>query len=136
VTGSAAIVWTFVRRPDGRSWARGAAIAALVSDRAGASATADGATTGSSLAAAVTDEAGGAGIETSAAPAGSVETLEATELADGSVLDHGGIAAGAPSASAARRWTGRPTSEACDVRASIARTGAATRPLGASGVTS
>jgi hypothetical protein len=46
-TGSARVVWTFVRRPEGRSASRGAAIAALVSDRDGASASEPGATTGS-----------------------------------------------------------------------------------------
>jgi hypothetical protein len=118
--GSARDVWTLVRRPEGRSGRRGAAIAALVSDRDGASASEPGATTGSWRAGAEDGDIDAPGIGGSAAADGSPATLEAPETEDGSELETGTSGASAVTVSAARRWTGRSTSDAREVRLSTA----------------
>jgi hypothetical protein len=119
--GSARDVWTLVRRPEGRSGSRGAAIAALVSDRDGASASEPGATAGSWRAGAEAGDIDAPRIGGSAPADDSPATLDDTGTGDGSELEavSSGTAA-PPVVSAARRCTGRPTSDACEVRLSTA----------------
>jgi hypothetical protein len=62
-----------------------------------------------------------------------LETLVAAGTSPGETVI---TADGATESAAVRRWTGRSTNDACDVSDATGWTGAATRPAGASGVTS
>ena len=121
--------WTFVRCASGRSAAAGGVHAStFVNERAGAWAAASGATTDSCRtgSSAVAGSAAGGGAAFSAGAA-------ATGDGDGPAGDGAGAASGARPA---WRWTGRSTSEACDVSDATLWTGADTSPAGASDVTS
>jgi hypothetical protein len=122
-------VWTFVRWASGRSAppAGGVHASTRVSDREGASAAAPGATTDSCRSGSAIVVDGPAALGADAADAADDDADRWTTSGSGSA---------ASPAAAAWRWTGRSTSAALDVSDATACDGAATRPDGASGVTS